>query len=161
VETPPYLDLLRALSDAGVRHAVVGGVAVALHGVPRATFDLDLLVDLDDGENASRLVAVLSSLGYRPRVPVPLAALADASQRREWIEQRHMRAFSVGCDARPMEEVDVLIDPGVPWADASFEIRSVGGVPVPVVTRDVLVAMKRLSGRPVDLADVAALEKLP
>lgn len=42
----PYVSLLRALADAGVAFAVAGGFAVVLHGVPRMTFDLDIVVDL-------------------------------------------------------------------------------------------------------------------
>ena len=75
----PYVSLLRALADAGVEFAVAGGFAVVLHGVPRMTFDLDIVVDLG-ADNLSRLVAALRSEGFRPRLPVALSELED---RRE------------------------------------------------------------------------------
>src|SRR5687768_9322010 len=61
-----YEDVLRALSGAGVKFAVAGGVAVNLHGIPRMTQDLDLLIDMSR-ENVLALVECLTGLGYRPR----------------------------------------------------------------------------------------------
>jgi hypothetical protein len=50
-----YLDLFRALNEAGVRYVLVGGVALNLHGVERATMDVDVAIALD-GDNLSRAV---------------------------------------------------------------------------------------------------------
>src|SRR5438094_2100646 len=68
-ESPPkFLDLLRALSDAGVDYIVVGGVAAVLLGAPISTFDLDI-VHRRDPENLQRLLEMLRALDahYRGR----------------------------------------------------------------------------------------------
>jgi len=51
----------RRLRDAGIDHALIGGLAMAAHGAPRATGDVDLLVD---GDRAEEAAAILADLGY-------------------------------------------------------------------------------------------------
>jgi hypothetical protein len=158
----PYLALLRALGHAGVRYAIGGGFAVVLHGVPRMTFDLDLVVDLTDS-NMAVLVQTLEREGYRPRLPVPLAELADAARRRTWTEERNLVAFTLHHPDRPMEEVDILLAPGVEWSDvdATLVRRTIEGATVHVVGRALLRRMKLATGRAQDRVDaehLAALE---
>jgi hypothetical protein len=154
----PYLALLRALTAGGVHHAIVGGLAAVLHGVPRMTFDLDLAVDLA-ADNVSRLVHVLSAEGYRPRLPVPLADLEDANKRADWIAHRNLIAFSLNHPTRKMEEVDVLLAPGVSWDEiqASLVQRPINGDLVSVIGRDLLRRMKLATGREKDKADAELL----
>ena len=78
-------ELLNALNAEGVRYLVVGGVAVVLHGYTRATFDLDLVINLESS-NLERALQVLASRGFRPRPPVP--GLVSALS---WL---HVRALS-------------------------------------------------------------------
>jgi len=154
----PYLGLLRALATAGVRHAICGGIAVVLHGVPRMTFDLDLLVDLA-ADNIARLVETLKAEGYKPRLPVSLDDLNDAGQRHEWTTQRNLIAFSLYHPARSMEEVDILLAPGVSWAevDQSLVQRAINGDSVSVVGRQLLKRMKLATGREKDRSDAELL----
>src|SRR3954471_23837754 len=104
----PYVSILRALGAAGVEFAIAGGFAVVLHGVPRMTFDLDIVVDLSPG-NVTRLVGALRGEGFRPRLPLALSELEDSEKRREWTETRNLIAFSLIHPERPMEELDVLL----------------------------------------------------
>lgn len=154
----PYVSLLRALSEHGVEFAIAGGFAVVLHGVPRMTFDLDIVVDLA-ADNVSRLVAALQSEGFRPRLPVPLKDLEDAEKRRDWIEKRNLIAFSLSHPHRPMEELDVLLVTPFPWTEvaASRVWRSIDGVSVPVIGRALLRRMKLATGRSKDAADADLL----
>lgn len=154
----PYLPLLRALAVGGVRHAICGGLAVVLYGVPRMTFDLDLVVDLSP-DNMRALVAVLSHEGYRPRLPVPLEDLMDAQKRAEWVTERNLIAFSLYHPSKMMEEVDILIAPGVAWDEvaATSVMRPINGDSVSVIGKALLRKMKLASGRAKDLADVELL----
>ena len=154
----PYVSLLRALADAGVEFAVAGGFAVVLHGVPRMTFDLDIVVDLA-ADNLSRLVAALRDEGFQPRLPVALSELEDPEKRREWIETRNLIAFSLIHPKRRMEELDVLFVTPFPWAQfaESRVWRSIDGVSVPVVGRALLRRMKLATGRERDAADAELL----
>ena len=55
-------DVFRCLHARDVRYVVIGGVAAIVHGVPRTTFDVDLLIEASE-ENASRLLPALSDAG--------------------------------------------------------------------------------------------------
>lgn len=157
----PYLDVLAALHEAGVRFVVVGGVAVTLHGHLRATVDLDLVIDLVP-DNASRAIEVLEGLGLVPRLPVPAASFADSRTREEWVAQRNLTVFSMHDPTDPRREVDLFADPPIPPAELLERADTImlGGIGVPVARRADLIWMKHLAGRPQDLVDIAALEAL-
>lgn len=154
----PYLDLLSGLHQARARYAIAGGFAAVLHGVPRMTFDIDLVVDPSE-ENLRVLVQVLRTEGYRPRLPVALDALVDAETRRSWVEERNLIAFSLFHPERPMEEVDVLLVVPIPWTEiaSSTVTRELEGVPAVVVGRATLRTMKLATGRAKDEADAELL----
>ncbi len=154
----PYIELMRALSTVGVEYAIAGGFAVVLHGVPRMTFDLDIVVD-DADDNMLRLVEVFESQGFRPRLPVALAQLADRGVREGWVRERNLIAFTLMHPVRTMEEVDVLLVTPLPWSEIAGSLmwRTLDGVNVPVVGRSVLRRMKLATGREKDLQDAALL----
>ncbi|MGQ0631023.1 MAG: nucleotidyl transferase AbiEii/AbiGii toxin family protein [Sporichthyaceae bacterium] len=156
-----YGDVYAALTAAEVRFVVVGGMAVILSGHVRATVDLDLVVDLAP-EPAQRAMAALTALGLRPRVPVQPSDFADPQIRQDWIESKHMQVLSFYDPHQVAREVDVFVAYPV-----DFERLVTAAVPtlvgdqvVPVASIDDLVTMKRAAGRPQDLADVLALERL-
>ncbi|MGL5850752.1 MAG: nucleotidyl transferase AbiEii/AbiGii toxin family protein [Phycicoccus sp.] len=155
------LDVVAALDAAGVEHVVVGGVAVVLHGHVRTTVDLDLVVDLSP-ENALAAIDVLTRLGLRPRLPVLAESFADEATRREWVERRHLVAFTLYDPDDPFVEVDLFADPPIPFADLLGEsvVLEVRGVAVRIASVEHLVAMKELAGRTQDRADVEALRRL-
>lgn len=145
----------------GVRYLVVGGVAVVLHGHPRFTADLDLVVALEEA-NARAAMTALEGLGFRPRAPVSAQSFADASAREGWIRDKGLTVFSLWSPSWPGTEIDVFV--AEPFAFDEAYARALrltlDGVTVTVAGLDDLVLMKRRAGRPKDLADVAALEAI-
>jgi predicted nucleotidyltransferase len=156
-----YIDIVRELNQAGVRYIVVGGVAVNMHGVPRMTYDLDLLVDLED-RNLEVLLGLLEGWGFRPRVPVHILDLADGSKRREWIEDKGMKAFNLVNEQWALSEIDIIIDSPVSYeqARANQVTVKVSGVEVPIASIPDLVLMKQNTGRNQDEADIRYLEQV-
>lgn len=153
--------ILTSLANGGVRFLVVGGVAVVLHGHPRFTADLDLVVDLESA-NAKKALDVLASKGFRPRAPVSLASFADPEERRRWIEEKDLVVFSLWSPEAPGTEIDLFVEAPFDF-DVAFdraEFVTLAGASVPVLRLADLVAMKRAVGRPRDLADVEALEEI-
>lgn len=143
-----YEDLLHELSAAGVEFVIVGGWAVAVHGHGRATDDLDVLVRATP-DNASRVFAALERFG------APLAAHGVT----EGLFAQEQYGYRIG--RKPLLiEVLTTID-GVTFDEALLDavVVEAGGVHAPVIGRAALLANKRASGRPKDLADVAALEQ--
>jgi len=156
-----YIDVLAELERREVRYLVVGGVAVNLHGVPRMTADLDLLIDLER-ENVLRVVSALAALGYRPRVPVAAEDLADHVKRENWIREKNMLVFSFFHHEKPYELIDLLLASPVSFEEASArtERLSAGGTTVRVASIEDLIRMKSITERGQDRADIEALERL-
>jgi len=156
-----YKDVFRELNRRGVEYLVVGGVAVVFHGVIRLTIDLDLMVDLRE-ENLEKFVAGMTSLGYKPHLPVNAKALLDAGERKKWGKEKNMIVFPFYNTKKVHETVDVFIDDPVGFKKAYAERNSfnVEGVKVPVISLEYLEKMKKISGRKQDLADIEALKYL-
>jgi tRNA nucleotidyltransferase/poly(A) polymerase len=88
-----YEKVFRALNKAGVRYLVAGGIAVNLHGIPRMTQDLDIIVELTPA-NVRKLVKVLTLLGYRCKLPVNPELISDPAIRHQWINEKNMKVFN-------------------------------------------------------------------
>ncbi len=156
-----YEDVFAVLEERHVRYLIVGAVAMNLHGAPRMTADLDLVVDLDR-DNLTRLVAALESAGYRPRLPVPAADLLDEQKRAVWIGEKHLVAFTYLNPKVPYQEVDILLRSPIPFeeADQNKRVLSSGSLRLPVMSIDHLIRMKAQAGREQDRSDIAVLEQI-
>lgn len=150
--------IFKALADAQVRYLTVGGVAVVLHGSPRFTADLDLVIDLEP-QNLKLALGALASLGYRPRAPVQLLDFADPDKREDWIANKGMTVFSLWSSRYPATEIDLFGQHPFPFDETfSRAVRADLGVATAlVVSRDDLIAMKASAGRPKDIEDVRTL----
>ncbi len=138
-------DLLRAFADHEVRFLIVGGYALAVHGHPRATGDLDVWIDCNRA-NAARAYEALRSFG----APLHELTLADL--------QTPGTVYQIGL---PPLRIDVLTRiTGVEFEAAWRDRRdtAIDDLTVPVIGRDALLANKRALGRRRDIADVELLE---
>lgn len=148
------LDLMALLATLA-RHEVgcllIGGVAVQVHGHRRTTRDLDVIPE-PTAENAARLRHALDELEARPR-GMPGAGVPT--------EEQLVAAPVVPPLTTSQGEIHLLnVVPGAaPYAELrsrAIEVR-LDDVLVAIVSREDLIAMKRASGRPSDLADLEAL----
>ena len=156
-----YLDLFAALQEHGVDYVLVGGLALNIHGVERATMDVDLMLALDAG-NLGRFVKAAADLGLEPVLPMPIEELLQPDKRREWVEQRRMVAFALHADRPGTPTVDVLIAPSIPFPEifAGRVVRQVGGTAISLASVDDMIRLKESTGRQRDAADAAALRRL-
>lgn len=156
-----YEALFRGLHVAHVRYVVVGAVAINLHGVPRMTADLDLMVDIADS-NLRTFVQTMTALGYRPRVPVEAAEILDPVKRREWKDTKSMIVFTWLHPERPYEEVDMFLDNPIDFGTAYANRKAVlvGDFAVPLAGVSDLIALKSLSNREQDRSDIEALRQI-
>jgi predicted nucleotidyltransferase len=156
-----FESIFAALEASGSRYVVVGGVATVLHGHARLTADVDLIVDLERNA-ATALVNALVSIGFRPRAPVPPSMFADPDARADWVKSKGMRVFSLWDPKNPMREVDLFIEHPMPFEELwarSVEVK-LDTFTVRIASIEDLIALKRLAGRPEDLQDIEALEKI-
>lgn len=154
-----YEAVLRGLEEKGIRYLIAGGLAVNLHGVPRATVDLDLVLALD-ARNLKAFLDLMAELGFRPRVPVDPRRLLDPDARRRWAEEKGMKAFTFFRGGDIFGEVDVLIDPAFAFEEMYLRRKTIdlGGWSLSVTSLEDLKGMKRAAGREQDRADVEMLE---
>jgi hypothetical protein len=141
---PDFKELLALLNAHRVDYVIVGGYALAYHGAPRFTADLDILVK-PDAENSRRMIQVLKEFGFEA------AGLAPEDF------QRPERVVQLGV---PPVRVDILTSlTGVSWDEVSSGRveGAFGGIPTRFIGRDQLIANKRALGRKRDLADLEAL----
>jgi len=151
--------VFEALNRAQVRYVVVGGLATVLHGHARLTADIDLVIDLSRAE-AKKTLEALVGLGFRPRAPVEPLAFADPAMRGRWIQEKGMRVFSLWDPDNPMREVDLFVEHPVDFDDlwSRSEVIELTRTTVRIASIPDLIYLKRLAGRPQDLADIEALE---
>jgi len=143
-----FRDLLRAFVDHRVRFLVVGAYALAVHGRPRATGDLDVWIEPTRG-NAERAFAALGHFG------APLHDLTEADLATPGV------VFQIGL---PPLRIDVLTQiSGVEFAHAWPRRRRAvfADLTVDVIGRADFIANKRATGRLKDLADAERLERRP
>ena len=144
-----------ALRDAGVRYAIVGGYAVALHGAVRGTLDIDVVVRWTRAA-LIRAEAALNAIGLVSRLPVTAREVYDF--RDEYIRNRNLTAWNFSNPDDLLEQVDIIITDDLAGKRTKTVALPTG--PVHVLSVPDLIAMKRRSGQPQDLEDVRALEKL-
>jgi hypothetical protein len=143
-----FRDLLRALSDEGVEFLIVDAYALALHGVPRFTGDLDVWIRADR-ENASRVWKALVSFG----APVAAAGMTEGDFAVPGI------VYQIGL---PPRRIDVLTEISGVTFDEGWATRmsaDLDGRLVHFIGRDAFLRNKEAAGRPKDLADVARLKR--
>jgi hypothetical protein len=142
---PDFVDLLRAFIAADVRFLIVGAYALAIHGRPRATGDLDVWVE-PTAANADRVMQALGEFG------APLAEISGADFVRPGV------TYQIGV---PPGRIDILTDlTGLTFADAWADRvrRPFGDLEVDFISRAAFIRNKRATGRPKDLGDIEGLE---
>lgn len=146
-----WTDFLGALLHAGARFMVVGAHAMAVHGVPRGTQDIDVWIATDH-DNTDRVWRALAQFG---------APLADLEISLEDL-RRPGTVVQLGV---PPNRIDILTTiSGVPEFDMAWSDRiehPVRGVPIPFLGRAALIQNKRAAGRHKDMGDLEALGELP
>jgi hypothetical protein len=156
-----YEEVFKALNKARVKYVVVGGVAVVLHGYPRLTQDLDLIVFLEEN-NLARCFDVLAGIGYAPKAPVTRAQFLDEKERAKWGKEKGMTVFSFVNRKPPFNLVDIFIKHPFDF-EIIYSKRKVikaGGISIPIMDIDHLIRIKRKAGRGKDLDDIVQLNAI-
>ncbi|MBI5626060.1 MAG: hypothetical protein HY935_02480 [Nitrosomonadales bacterium] len=156
-----YVDLFSSLARHKVDYLLIGGLAVSLHGVERATMDVDITVAMNTG-NLSALIEAAKELKLSPVLPVPLDSLGNLELLRQWRKERHLEAFALRTPDLAGVTVNVLLFPPVEFAGMASraEVLKVANTAIQVVSIDDLIALKKAVGRPIDLTDIEHLQRI-
>jgi len=145
--------LLATLDRHAVEYTVIGGVAVQVHGHRRTTKDLDV-IPAPERANLERLTDALAELEARPR---------DIPSRGPPTVEQLATAVVPPLTTRH-GELHILRDvpdaPSYPDLRARALVVELGGISIAIVGLDDLIAMKRASGRPADIRDIAVLTQI-
>jgi hypothetical protein len=141
---PDFRDLLALLNEHKVEYLIVGGYALAFHGAPRFTGDIDILVRPSQ-ENARRVLQAIAAFGFE----FPTLTVDDFQNPNQVVQ--------LGV---PPVRIDLITSlTGVSWeeADSSKVVGHFGDVNVHYIGREQFIANKRATGRKKDLSDIEAL----
>ena len=141
-----FRSITKALNDARIEYAICGGWAMAIHGIPRATIDIDLLILGDDLE---RVWGLAKQLGYDVE-GLPLHFGAIEIRRISKIDPGSKRVYTLDL---------LLVTPGIEkvWQDRQIVDWEEGTTSV--VSKAGLVTLKEISGRDQDLVDIKKLRE--
>jgi len=140
-----WREFLELLNSRGVDYVIVGAHSLALHGRPRYTGDLDILVR-PTFENAHMLVHILNEFGFAE----------SGFKAADFLEAEQL--IQLG---RPPTRIDLLTSITGVSSEEAFATKvpaELDGIPVFVLGKDALIRNKRAVGRPQDLADLNVLE---
>jgi predicted nucleotidyltransferase len=140
-----FKEFIESLNDNGVRYLVVGGYAVALHGYPRYTKDIDIWVDMST-ENAANILKALHQFGF--------GSLGVNEAEFTMPDQMLQLGYPPG-------RIDILTTlPGVEFSEcyAARTVVDIDGVSVNFIDLENLKKNKKATGRHQDLADLENLE---
>jgi hypothetical protein len=142
---PDFNEFIGSLSAHGVEFLIVGAYALAIHGAPRFTGDLDIFIR-PARENAEKLLEAVRAFGFPVQELTPEALL----------DPRRMLQMGI----EPVQIHVMTAISGVTWDAAWREhiVATVGNHQAPVIGRDAFLANKRAAGRPKDLADIDAID---
>jgi hypothetical protein len=141
-----FSEFIASCAAHSVRFLIVGGYAVAAHGHPRFTKDLDVWVWLDE-QNANRLVSALEDFGFGSLGLTP----ADFLEEGVVVQLGY-----------PPKRIDILTQVDGVQFDPCWERHvevEIGGQRVPFLSANDLLANKKAAGRPQDMADVSVIEE--
>ena len=140
-----FKEFIQSLNDNGVRYLVIGGYAVALHGHPRYTKDIDVWIELSS-ENAAKMVKALEQFGFGSLGLQAVDFLVP--------DQIIQLGYPPSC-------IDIITTPPGVEFESCYAARvevEIGGVTVHFIDLENLKKSKRAAGRLQDLADLENLE---
>ena len=143
---PDFREFIELLNEKEARYLVIGGYAVAFHGYPRYTKDVDFWIWLDE-ENAEKVVATINEFGFKS-----LGIVVDDLLDKENIIQL----------GRPPARIDLLTDiPAVNFEEcyAKREVVEIEGISINLIDINSLIKTKLATGRPQDKVDADKLTK--
>lgn len=144
-----------AFNNAKIKYALIGGSAVSLQGAVRGTLDIDISLALTE-KTFLKAEKTLKSIGFVSRLPVQGRDVFHF--RQEYIDKRNLIAWSFYNPKNPSEVIDIIIteDARKIKVDRLYILNT----PVLVASKDDLIRMKKVSGRPQDLMDVEGLKRV-
>lgn len=144
------LQITQCLDDAGIDYGLCGGLAVAAHGYPRLTKDIDLLIEESSVDSSHKALAKIEYDLASGLIPFDTGT---SSERRLYRVSK--------AEGRELVTLDLLVvTPVFQEVWTTRELVEIDSRAIKIVSRDGLIKMKQIAGRLQDLADIEALERI-
>jgi predicted nucleotidyltransferase len=140
-----FKEFLKCLNSRRVRYLLIGGWAVGIHGNPRLTADMDLLIGVDD-KNIDGIIAALADFGIKGAQP-------------EFFKKKD-NTFRIGVAPLRIEILNKASGISFETCYARKKVVKLDGMQVKVISKSDLIKNKSAAKRPKDLADVAELKRI-
>jgi hypothetical protein len=140
-----YKDMLQVLLGNGVKFLLVGAYAMAAHGFPRATGDIDIWVEPSE-ENSARVYRSMAAFG------APLHEIDEAAFTTPGV------VFQIGVAPRRIDIITTISGVSFREAYEQSQVVEIEGMPVPILSLGDLIRNKRATGRDKDRLDAERLE---
>jgi hypothetical protein len=136
-------------------------MAVNFYGIPRMTYDIDLLLYLEDN-NLKKFLNLMREWSFKPKVPVDIMDFAKRKKRQDWIRNKNMKAFNLVNSAWAVSEIDIIINTPIDYKKAARNLKYINlhSVSIPTISIDDLIMMKNESNRKQDREDIKNLRKI-
>ena len=156
-----YFEIFEAFYLKNIKYLVVGGLAVNLHGVPRVTQDIEIIISMDK-DNIVKVIEILEDLSYIPRLPVNPYDLSNPVIREKWIKEKNLKAFSFYNKKEIYKVVDIILTHPLNFEQSyqSRIIKKLKTIEVNLISIKDLITMKKMTGRDQDLSDIELLKKV-
>lgn len=141
-----YKEMLQSLLDHDVDFLIVGAYAMAAHGYPRSTGDIDIWIMVSP-ENSKKVFNALKVFG------APLAGVNEGTFTQKGI------VFQIGVAPRRIDIITEIDGVDYKHAMANKEILNIGGLDLPVISKQDLIINKKSTGRDKDSLDAKTLDR--
>ncbi len=156
------LNVLKAFTEGGVKYVICGGVACVLHGVERATYDIDLSVSLET-KNLENIIRITKKFNLVPRIPEPAENLLSPEARNRWVKEKNALVYTFLSKNSPLQ-IDIFLSYPKSFDELleNADIITVDNIDIVVSSKEDLIFAKNmiLEKRDKDITDIRELKKL-
>lgn len=155
------MDLFNQLAQHQVQYLLISGLAISMHGIERATMDIDITIAMTP-DNQDNVIAWAKASGLKPLLPVPLESLRNTALLKQWHQEKKLLAFALTTPEIAGVTIDILLFPALDF----FEMQQravhfmIDETDIPVASIDDLISLKQAAGRAIDLSDIEHLRRL-
>ena len=147
-----FFQIFKALDKNEVQYVLIGGLALILHGIPRSTFDSDIVI-LGNKKNISNVLKAIKDLNY-----IPMQADMVTHEAFGKLEEEQCATFS---SVKGDIHLDIFLKKNNKFKEMQkrSETRIIYETPVHIAKLDLLLELKKSTGRDIDKTDIILIQK--
>jgi len=156
-----YHEIFKRLNDLKIDYLITGGLAVNLYGIPRMTYDIDIMIKLDE-KNISKIIKEILKWGYKLKIPLNPQELMNLKKLKKLIKEKNLKAITFYNEKEVLSQIDIIIWSPIPYEKLKLNSKyfKILDERVPVIGIKDLIFIKSKIKRKQDKIDVENLKKI-